>query len=92
VQVVALAHRGPVVAHALEPHRDPAGVHRDIPLDQPAGTPEDGGQHAHDLRGAASAAPCAHERGVEHSIVRIEILEPGEVTGLDRRAQPLVDS
>jgi len=89
---VALAHCGPVVAHALEPQRDPARVHHDVPLDQPAGAPEDGGQHAHDLRGSPCAATCAHECGVEHRIARIEILEPGEVTGLDRRAQPLGDS
>jgi len=92
VQVVALAHGGAVVAHALEPQRDPVQVHRHVPLDQPARAPEDGGQHAHDLRGAVCAAARAHERGVEHRVVRIQILEHGEVAGLDRRAQPLGDS
>ena len=55
VQVVALAHGGPVVAHALEPQRDPARVHHDVPLDQPAG--------ARRRRPARPRSPLGHERG-----------------------------
>ena len=84
-----LAHRGAVVADALEPDRHAARVSGLDPVDQPPATLEHRGEGRSDLLRPAQPPARADQRGVEHGVRVVELVQPAEVARLDGCAQPL---